>query len=119
MEITEGLGTWSGNYLILNKAAVKKLGFDATAFLVYLLELEKNLKEFGDTYGSWTDGSRWFNVGIRVLEDDIGLSFYKQTKCISKLEEFGIVEQKNMGLPRRRYFRIKHENLDKFLKEVE
>jgi len=119
MEKVERLGTWAGGNIELNKVLVKRLGFDTAGFLVYLLELEKSLKEFGDPYGTWTEGSRWFNVGIKVIEDDIGLSFYKQTKCISKLEELGIVEQKNMGIPRKRYFRIKHENLAKFLKEVE
>lgn len=118
MEIIYGLGAWAGEYIVLNKSAVKKLDFDTVTFLVYLLEMERNFKEFGDSYGTWNEGSRWFNAGIKVLEDNIGLSFYKQNKCILKLEELGIVEQKNMGIPRRRYFRIKHENLKKFLEEM-
>lgn len=98
----------SNSFFVMNKKIVKK--FDADTALL--------LSSFAEAEIAFSDDNGWFFQTIETVEEMTGLQRKKQERCIKKLIENGILEQKNMGIPRRRYFRIKHENLKKFLEEM-
>ena len=48
----------------------------------------------------------WFYSTIPDLFESTSFSAFKQKRCITTLESFGLIETKNRGLPARRSFRI-------------
>ena len=51
----------------------------------------------------------WFYQTAETIEELTGLSNYIQSKCISKLKKAGVLEQKNMGMPMKRYFKLNYD----------
>lgn len=47
------------------------------------------------------------------------LTRFKQNTAIAQLKSVGILEQKNMGMPRKRYFKINEEMLLEFLRSTD
>lgn len=94
--------------LVVNKVLLRKFGVKTALFLSFLLQVEKETENRND----------WFHVGANEAENVTGLSYYQQVKCINELQKVDILEFMNKGLPRKRYFRINHEAIDKIIKEV-
>jgi len=95
----------SDNYWVLNKSVVSEFGVETAFILGVLAEAEKTL----------ADEEGWFYQTSETLEKITGLSNHKQTMCFKILKEKGILEQKNKGVPMKRYFKINFENIQKLL----
>ena len=90
-----------GNYIVLNKILVKELGVEAAFLLSALADGEEVAKKEGNLID---DG--WFYQTVKTLEKITTLSRRKQENSLKKLLEINLIEQKNMGVPCKRYFRI-------------
>ena len=95
----------SNNYWVLNKSVVSEFGVETAFILGVLAEAEKML----------SDEDGWFFQTSETIEEITGLSNHKQTLCFKVLKEKGILEQKNKGVPMKRYFKINFENIQKLL----
>ena len=95
----------SNNYWVLNKSVVSEFGVETAFILGVLAEAEKML----------ADEEGWFYQTSETIEELTGLSNHKQTLCFKILKEKGILEQKNKGIPMKRYFKINFENIQKLL----
>jgi hypothetical protein len=95
----------SNNYWVLNKSVVSEFGVETAFILGVLAEAEKML----------ADEEGWFYQTSETIEELTGLSNHKQTSCFNVLKEKGILEQKNKGVPMKRYFKINFENIQKLL----
>lgn len=95
----------SNNYWVLNKSVVSEFGVETAFILGVLAEAEKML----------ADEDGWFFQTSETIEEITGLSNHKQTLCFKTLKEKGILEQKNKGVPMKRYFKINFENIQKLL----
>jgi uncharacterized phage protein (TIGR02220 family) len=87
----------SNNFWALNKTVVKELGTDTALMLTVLAEAE-NIFE-----------NEWFYQTAETIENLTGFSNHIQTKCINKLLKLNMLEQKNQGIPMKRYFKLNYE----------
>lgn len=92
----------SNSFFVLNKQLVKVLGIETAFLLSVLSEAEEQL----------TDDEGWFYQTSSTIEEITGLSNHKQTVSIEKLIKLKILEQKNMGVPCKRYFKISFEKIE-------
>ncbi|WP_300345145.1 hypothetical protein, partial [Fusobacterium sp.] len=93
------------NYFILNKKIIKKLGVE----MAYLLA---NFIEASDMI---SNDEGWFFQTYKIVEDLTGFKRKKQYNYIKELVRLGIILRKNMGIPRRRYFKINVEKIKEIL----
>lgn len=91
----------SNSFFVLNKQLVKVLGIETAFLLSVLSEAEEQL----------ADDEGWFYQTSSTIEEITGLSNHKQTVAIEKLIKLEILEQKNMGVPCKRYFKISFEKI--------
>lgn len=92
----------SNSFFVLNKQLVKALGIETAFLLSVLAEAEEQL----------ADDDGWFYQTSSTIEEITGLSNHKQTLAIEKLVQLEILEQKNMGIPCKRYFKISFEKIE-------
>lgn len=92
----------SNSFFVLNKQLVKVLGIETAFLLSVLSEAEEQL----------ADDEGWFYQTSSTIEEITGLSNHKQTVAIEKLIKLEILEQKNMGVPCKRYFKISFEKIE-------
>ncbi|MDK2899636.1 MAG: hypothetical protein PWQ45_138 [Thermosipho sp. (in: thermotogales)] len=97
----------SSNYWIVNKLIVTEFGIEAAFLLSVFVEAEELF-----------DGE-WFYQTAEQLKKITGLTKYKQTEAIKTLTDKGIIIQRNMGMPRKRYFKINYDKLLETLNERE
>ena len=97
------------NFWQLPKQLVLKIGLEPTYMLVALAEAE-------DMLGS-QDG--WFYQTHETVESITGLTRRKQDTNIKALKELGLLEQRNVGVPMKRHFRINEDMLFKLVESVE
>lgn len=94
----------SSNYYTLNKQIVKELGIESAFLLTILIEASDGL----------ADNEGWFYQTIEKIGELTGLGRHKQDKIIKELIDLKILEQKNKGVPCKRYFKVNYgmiENL--------
>lgn len=92
----------SSNYYTLNKQIVKELGIESAFLLTILIEASDGL----------ADNEGWFYQTIEKIGELTGLGRYKQDKIIKELIDFKILEQKNKGVPCKRYFKVNYEMIE-------
>lgn len=92
----------SSNYYTLNKQVVKTLGIEPAFLLTILIEASDGL----------ADDEGWFYQTIEKIGELTGIGRHKQDKIIKDLIEFKILEQKNKGVPCKRYFKINYEMIE-------
>lgn len=97
----------SSNYWVVNKLIVKEFGIEAAFLLSVFVEAEELF-----------DGE-WFYQTAEQLKKITGLTKYKQTEAIKTLTDKGIIIQRNMGMPRKRYFKINYDKLLETLNKSE
>ena len=95
----------SSGYWVLNKSIVKEFGIE-TAFL---------LSNLSEAESMMADQEGWFYQTSETLEELTGLSNHKQTLCINQLIEVGALYQQNKGMPRKRYFKIDYETIQRLV----
>lgn len=92
----------SSNYYTLNKQIVKTLGIEPAFLLTILIEASDGL----------ADDEGWFYQTIEKIGELTGIGRHKQDKIIKDLIESKILEQKNKGVPCKRYFKINYEMIE-------
>ena len=92
----------SSNYYTLNKQIVKTLGIEPAFLLTILIEASDGL----------ADEEGWFYQTIEKIGELTGIGRHKQDKIIKDLIESKILEQKNKGVPCKRYFKINYEIIE-------
>lgn len=60
----------------------------------------------------------WFYKTIRELEDELDLSRHEQKTAIHLLIKHDLIEEQIKGIPPKRYFRVKIDNVIRFLREI-
>ena len=92
----------SSNYYTLNKQIVKELGIESSFLLTILIEASDGL----------ADNEGWFYQTIEKIGELTGLGRHKQDKIIKELIDLKILEQKNKGVPCKRYFKVNYEMIE-------
>lgn len=92
----------SSNYYTLNKQIVKTLGIEPAFLLTILIEASDGL----------ADDEGWFYQTIEKIGELTGIGRHKQDKIIKDLIELKILEQKNKGVPCKRYFKINYSMIE-------
>lgn len=92
----------SSNYYTLNKQIVKNLGIESAFLLTILIEASDGL----------ADEEGWFYQTIEKIGELTGIGRHKQDKIIKELIELKILEQKNKGVPCKRYFKVNYEMIE-------
>ena len=92
----------SSNYYTLNKQIVKELGIESAFLLTILIEASDRL----------SDKEGWFYQTIEKIGELTGLGRHKQDKIIKELIDLKILEQKNKGVPCKRYFKVNYEMIE-------
>ena len=92
----------SSNYYTLNKQIVKELGIESAFLLTILIEASDGL----------ANEEGWFYQTIEKIGELTGIGRHKQDKIIKELIELKILEQKNKGVPCKRYFKVNYEMIE-------
>ena len=92
----------SSNYYTLNKQIVKSLGIESAFLLTILIEASDGL----------SDDEGWFYQTIEKIGELTGIGRHQQDKIIKDLIELKILEQKNKGVPCKRYFKINYSMIE-------
>ena len=92
----------SSNYYTLNKQIVKEIGIESAFLLTILIEASDGL----------ADEEGWFYQTIEKIGELTGIGRHKQDKIIKELIELKILEQKNKGVPCKRYFKVNYEMIE-------
>mgnify|MGYP000921368898 FL=1 len=92
----------SSNYYTLNKQIVKELGIESAFLLTILIEASDGL----------ADNEGWFYQTIEKIGELTGLGRHKQNKIIKELIDLKILEQKNKGVPCKRFFKVNYEMIE-------
>ena len=95
----------SSNYYTLNKQIVKELGIESAFLLTILIEASDGL----------ADEEGWFYQTIEKIGELTGIGRHKQDKIIKELIELKILEQKNKGVPCKRYFKVNYQMIEKLV----
>ena len=90
----------SSAFFIVNKKLARILGIEAALLLADLIS--KN---------QYFENTQWFfNTESNILRDTT-LSAYKQRLALKILEDHNIIITKRKGVPARKFYMIKHDNL--------
>ncbi|WP_339017671.1 hypothetical protein HUW83_06475 [Fusobacterium animalis] len=92
----------SSNYYTLNKQIVKELGIESAFLLTILIEASDGL----------ADNEGWFYQTIEKIGELTGIGRHKQDKIIKELIDLKILEQKNKGVPCKRYFKVNYQMIE-------
>lgn len=92
---------------IISESTLKKFGIKTSLFLSFLLQIERQEESRND----------WFHVNYNEIEEIIGLSYYQQAKCINELKKANVLECVNKGIPRKKYFKINHQQIKGIIEE--
>ena len=92
----------SSNYYTLNKQIVKELGIESAFLVTILIEASDGL----------ADNEGWFYQTIEKIGELTGLGRHKQDKIIKELIDLKILEQKNKGVPCKRYFKVNYKMIE-------
>jgi hypothetical protein len=92
----------SNGFWVLNKLIVKEYGIETALILTVMAEAESML----------ADDEGWFYQTAETIEEMTGLSNHKQTLAIKQLIKLGVLEQKNKGIPMKRYFKLNFETIE-------
>lgn len=101
----------AGGSIVLNKNMLWAIGYPATAVYSELLSRQ----QYFSKHGGLTEDGFFFNT-IEDLEAGTALSRYQQEQAIKTLADAGLVEQRNAGLPMRRFFKVSTD--EKKVKEI-
>ena len=93
-----------GDNIIVDGVITEKYGFELSVFLGYLI--------FIDWSFNGKDENKWFCQTIEEMRERIGYKRWKQDKLLKQLKELGAIEERIMGKPPKRHFRINYERVD-------
>lgn len=96
----------SSSFIITNKILIKAVGTDA-AILLGELCAEYN---YWENRNELTDGE-WFYSTRENIEDNTGLTEYKQRTALNKLMELNLVETQKKGIPCKVFYKLNETNI--------
>lgn len=99
-------------FICVNKHIIRKLGLVEAVLIGELA----SIYTYNENKGVLEDG--WFYATIERIEENTGLSEYKQQQTINKLCDLGILQQKLMGMPRRRFLTFNAQKLFEVIVET-
>jgi hypothetical protein len=91
----------TNNYLIIHRGIALHLGFPAAIWISYMAYKWNYFKE-NDKLTE--DGYFYFTQ--KDMEEEIGLSPFQQNQAIEEFKKHGIVNVKEMGMPKKKYYRL-------------
>lgn len=94
------------NFGVYNKDLAQRLGLIES---IIFGELCSEYDYYHDNDMLYED--EWFYSTTENLEKNLNLGYKTQSKAIKKLIEIGLISQKNVGIPMKRYFKINQEKL--------
>lgn len=97
----------------VNKKISKLTDNDTAILLADLISKEKYFEDRGQLIRE----GYFFNT-VKQIKDDCNINKDKQRSCLNKLKNLGIVEVKMMLVPKKRHYRINHENLINIMTRV-
>ncbi len=92
-------------FICVNKHIIKKLGLGEAILIGELA----SIYTYNSNKGSLEDD--WFYATIEKIQENTGLSEYKQQQIITNLCDLGLLEQKLQGVPRKRFLKFNTEKL--------
>lgn len=101
----------SNSYIITNKLLIQLVGLDSAILLGELCS-EYN---YWDKTNQLTDDD-WFFSTRENIENNTGLSEYKQRMALNKLIEKKLISTKRMGVPCKVYYKINENEIIKLCK---
>lgn len=104
----------SSSFIMTNKILIKAIGTDAAIILGELCS-EYN---YWEQKGKLVD-KQWFYSTRENIEDNTGLSEYRQRVAINKMIKIGLVETKKMGIPCKIYYKLNEINILNCYKETQ
>lgn len=102
----------SNSYIITNKLLIQLVGLEAAILLGELCS-EYN---YWDKTNQLTD-DEWFFSARENIENNTGLSEYKQRIALNKLQEKKLLSTKRMGVPCKVYYKINENEIIKLCKD--
>lgn len=96
----------NNNFITVNKTIIKTFGLEEATIIGELAsELDYWTKKGGLLENNW------FYSTIENIEENTGISEFKQRKALKHLVELGVIDIKIKGLPAKRYIKINEEQL--------
>lgn len=92
-------------FICVNKKLIQLLGLDSAIIIGELA----SIYNYNSIKGNLEDD--WFYATVEKIQENTGLSDYKQKAAIDNLINLGLIEQKNMGMPKKRFLRFNTEKL--------
>lgn len=96
----------SSSFIMTNKILIKAVGTDAAIILGELC----SKYNYWEQRGQLTE-SEWFFSTRENIENNTGLSEYKQRVAITKLLNMKLIETKKMGIPCKIYYKLNENNI--------
>ncbi len=100
----------SGNFLTINKHFIKTFGLDCAVYLGAIINKENHLIETEKIQNGDS-----FYYSRELIEEDTGLSNYRQTESEKILKKLGILTIEKKGLPAQNYLLIASDSVVKIL----
>lgn len=101
-----------GGFLAVNKRLIREIGLNEAVILADLCSSQA----YWEARGELKDG--FFFKSIKDVQTDTSLGDKAQRRAMANLCKKGLLEQKNMGSPCRRFFRVNQEALEPILGSV-
>lgn len=92
-------------FICVNKHIIKKLGLEEAVLIGELA----SIYTYNYNRGALEDD--WFYATIERIQENTGLSDYKQQQTILRLCDLGLLKQKLQGMPRKRFLKFNVEKL--------
>ena len=92
-------------FICVNKHIIKQLGLEEVVLIGELA----SIYTYNHNKGSLEED--WFYATIERIQDNTGLSEYKQQQVISRLCHIGLLKQKLQGMPRKRFLKFNKDKL--------
>ena len=92
-------------FICVNKHIIKQLGLEEAVLIGELA----SIYTYNDNKGALEED--WFYATIERIQDNTGLSEYKQQQVISRLCDIGLLKQKLQGMPRKRFLKFNKDKL--------
>lgn len=97
------------NFIVVNRDLITKLGLNSAVMLCELANERSYYINSGELVGGM------FYSTIDNVQKRTGLSRRQQSKAISELKEFGVIEVVVKGVPAKRYFKLNESEILKIL----
>jgi hypothetical protein len=91
----------TGNYVPLNWDIVKSIGLNETILLARLCSMYDYFQ-----HTKQLESGGWFFARVTDIENDTTFTKYQQQILLDSLAEYGLIEKKLSGMPRKRYVRF-------------